>query len=105
MVFKMGIEASEDIKIRFLNALANGKKVVSSIQQAERLIQEALTPTVIQFSSLSLGAEDKMYVDALINSVRDRDIYILYDEADMIQTKDQRVRSTAAMLNIGRKRN
>lgn len=59
-------------------------------------------PMVIQFSTLSLCAEDKMNVEALSKAHLDRDIFVLYDEADFIQTKEQRYSSAAKFLNNAR---
>jgi len=99
------LENSDEIRQRIKNAQLNGIKYVSSINEAKQYLRSVTAPIIIQFKSLTLGAEDRMEVDALSNAVMKRDIFIFYDEADMLQTKYQRAKSTAAIFKNGAKRN
>lgn len=78
---------------------------VTSLAQAKQVIIEATKPTCVVFPSLTLGAEDQAELSALFEEGLIKNVVIVYDEADFIQTKEQRVHSTTAVLRDGRKGN
>ncbi len=83
------------------------KAYVDSIEQAKKTIAKATEPTMIEFKPLYLGAEDKPKLNQLIGMIKDNneDIYVSYDEADLLETKKERTDRAVSSMKLFRKTN
>ncbi len=90
----------------FEKSLKKGKIFVSSIEDAKNCIANEKEPLCIQFSTNSLGSEDLPKINKLEESVKNQDIFILYDEADFtFGTKEERGKHYERTIKVNRKTN
>lgn len=82
---------------------AKNRLVVKTIAEAKLRIDEATSPTLLIFPSLSLGVEHRSELMALADYGLSKDVIVQFDEADLLQTTDQRLRSAASVFLHGRK--
>ncbi len=86
-------------------SLKKGKVLVGSIEGAKNCIANEKEPLCIQFITSSLGREDIPEINKLEESVKEKDIFIFWDEVDFLVTKKERLEMFSRLIKTNRKTN
>ncbi len=88
----------EAIYAIYIEALKN-KVIVTSFDKALQEVNNAEKPTLVIIQTLSLGAEHKSLISDLVESGLEKKVVVQFDEADLIQTKEQRAKNVIGKIH------